>query len=85
MTGIARTLSSLGLALAILAGLALLVAGPGYRFGLWPLAVGFAILRYAAYAGIAAAVLAAVGLACALAGGQRGGQSGGGSLACWWA
>ena len=71
MTRIARTLSSLGLALGILAGLALLVAGPGYRLGLWPLAGGFAILRYAAYGGIAAAVVAAAGLACALAGGPR--------------
>ena len=71
MTRMARTLATLGLALGILAGLALLAAGPGYRFGLWPLAGGFAILRYAAYAGIAAAVVAVAGLACAVAGGPR--------------
>ncbi len=71
MARVARTLAGLGLALAILAGLALLVAGPGYRFGLWPLGTGFAILSYAAYAGIGAAVAAAAALLCALAGGQR--------------
>jgi uncharacterized protein (DUF1499 family) len=71
MARIAQPLAGLGLVLGILAGLALLVAGPGYRFGLWPLGTGFAILRYAAYGGIGAAVLAAAGFACALAGGQR--------------
>jgi uncharacterized protein (DUF1499 family) len=71
MARVARTLASLGLVLAILSGLALLAAGPGYRFGLWPLATGFAILRYAAFGGIAAALVAAAGLVCAAAGGQR--------------
>jgi uncharacterized protein (DUF1499 family) len=71
MTGVARILASLGLALGLLAGLALLVAGPGYRFGLWPLGTGFAILRYAAYGGIVAAVVAAVGLVLAILGGPR--------------
>ncbi len=71
MTRMARILAALGLALGILAALALLAAGPGYRFGLWPLAGGFAILRYAAYAGLAAAVVAAVGLACGVAGGPK--------------
>jgi uncharacterized protein (DUF1499 family) len=71
MTGVARILASLGLALGVLAGLALLAAGPGYRFGLWPLGTGFAILRYAAYGGIAGAAVAAVGFALAVAGRQR--------------
>jgi uncharacterized protein (DUF1499 family) len=71
MSRIARTLASLGLALGLLAGLALLIAGPGYRFGLWPLGTGFALLRYGAYGGIGAAVVAAAGFALAVAGGQR--------------
>jgi uncharacterized protein (DUF1499 family) len=52
-----------GLALAVLAALALAAAGPGARFGLWPYDVGFAILRWAAYAGLGAAAVALVGLA----------------------
>ncbi len=71
MARLARTLAGLGLALGILAGLALLAAGPGYRFGLWPLDTGFAILRYAAWGGIGAAVVAAAGFALGVAGGQR--------------
>jgi uncharacterized protein (DUF1499 family) len=65
MSRIARSLGSLGLVLGILAGLALLGAGPGYRFGLWPLGTGFAIVRYAAYAGLGAALLSLAGLVLA--------------------
>jgi uncharacterized protein (DUF1499 family) len=45
----------------ILALLALAVSGPGSRFGLWNFGVGFGILRYAAYGGIAAMVAFALG------------------------
>jgi uncharacterized protein (DUF1499 family) len=73
MTRIARSLASPGLAVGILAGLALLIAGPGYRFGLWPLGTGFAILRWAAYGGLAAAVVSLAGLILApLYGSRRG-------------
>ncbi len=74
MTGIARSLASLGLALGILAGVALLVAGPGYRFGLWPLGTAFAILRYAAYGGLVAALVSLAGLILAPIYGQRRGM-----------
>ena len=50
------------LALAVLAALALALAGPGTRLGLWHFSVGFLLLRIAAYAGIVAAVLAAFAL-----------------------
>ena len=43
----------------------LAVAGPGYRFGLWSLGTGFALIRYAVYGGIAAAAISAVGLVLA--------------------
>ena len=65
------TIANAGLALALLAGLALLLAGPGHRFGWWPFGTGFAILRWAAYGGIAAAVLSAAALILAPLRGQR--------------
>jgi uncharacterized protein (DUF1499 family) len=58
-------IANAGLALALLAGLALLSAGPGHRFGWWSFGAGFAIIRYAVYGGIAAAVLSAGGLVLA--------------------
>lgn len=56
-------LSRLPLLLAILAALALLVAGPGVRLELWHFGTGFTLMRYAAFAGIGAAALALLGLA----------------------
>ena len=50
------TIASAGLALALVAGLALLLAGPGHRFGWWSFGTGFGIIRWAAYGGIAAAL-----------------------------
>ena len=67
-------LATAGLALALLAGLALLAAGPGYRFGWWPLGTGFAFIRWAAYGGIAAAAVAAAALILAPLRGQRRGM-----------
>ncbi|MGH2385483.1 MAG: DUF1499 domain-containing protein [Candidatus Limnocylindria bacterium] len=49
--------------IAVIAVLALLVAGPGTRAGVWHFRFGFSLLRYAAYFGIAAVVLALVALA----------------------
>jgi uncharacterized protein (DUF1499 family) len=70
----APTVATAGLALALLAALALLIAGPGYRFGLWSLGTGFALVRYAAYGGIAAAVVSTVGLVLARPRGRRRGM-----------
>lgn len=47
---------------AVLALLALIGAGPGVRLGLWDFRTGFALLRWAAYLGLAAAGLALVSL-----------------------
>jgi uncharacterized protein (DUF1499 family) len=68
------TSASVGLALALLAGLALLLAGPGHRFGWWSLGTGFGMLRFAAYGGIAAAAVSAAALILAPLRGQRRGM-----------
>lgn len=59
------------LVVALLAALAAAAAGLGYRFGLWPLGIGFGMLRYAAYGGIAAIALALLGIVLARPGGSR--------------
>lgn len=51
-------IARLVLALAALAAVLLLLAGPGARFGVWEFRTGFDLLRWAAYAGAAAAALA---------------------------
>jgi uncharacterized protein (DUF1499 family) len=66
--------STLGLVVALAAGVALALAGPGHRFGLWDFGTGFAILRYAVYGGIAGAVISAVGLVLAGFRGRRRGM-----------
>ncbi len=53
-------LAALALALAALAMLGL--SGPGTRAGWWDFGMGFSLMRWAAYAGIAAAVLGLVAL-----------------------
>lgn len=60
-----------GLALAVLAALAALLPGPVYRFDGWSLGTAFAVLRWAAYAGIAAAAVSLVGAVLARPGGPR--------------
>ncbi|HYZ27204.1 MAG TPA: hypothetical protein VE597_09875, partial [Geminicoccaceae bacterium] len=57
--------ANVGLALALVAGLALLLAGPGHRFGWWSFGTAFAVVRWAVYGGIAAAVVSAAGLVLA--------------------
>lgn len=47
-------------ALAVMAAVVLLVAGPGTRLELWEFRSGFKLLRWAAFAGLGAAALAAV-------------------------
>lgn len=49
--------------IAVIAVLALLLAGPGTRAGLWHFRFGFSLLRYAAYLGIAAVVFGLIALA----------------------
>ncbi len=54
-------LPAAGLVLAIAAGVALVLAGFGSRMGLWHFRTGFAILKWAAFSGAAAAVIALAG------------------------
>jgi uncharacterized protein (DUF1499 family) len=49
-------------ALAAVAAVLLLAAGPGTRAGLWSFSTGFELLRWGAYLGLAAALVAVVGL-----------------------
>ncbi|MEJ7812835.1 MAG: DUF1499 domain-containing protein, partial [Gemmatimonadaceae bacterium] len=63
----------IGPALAILAALALALAGPGTRAGWWDFRTGFTFLRYAAYGGIAAVSFSLLGaLATRPGSGRRG-------------
>jgi uncharacterized protein (DUF1499 family) len=57
-----RSFGGLVLALALASGLVLLVAGPGYRVGIFPLQTAFTLLRWAAFGGLGAALLAAIAL-----------------------
>lgn len=50
------------LAVAIIAVLLLVLAGPGVRLGLWTFRGGFGMLRWAAYLGLAAAAVALIHL-----------------------
>src|SRR5689334_5500607 len=64
----------LGTVVAIVAGVALLVAPLGYRFGIWPLRFALTDLprTYVFYAGIAGAALSLIGLVTTLASRRRG-------------
>jgi len=64
-------IATIGLVLALLAALAGLSAGLGYRLGWWSLGTGFALLRYAAYGAITAMAVSVLGLVLARPGGQR--------------
>lgn len=55
-------LATIALIIALLTGLALLVGGPGARFGLWDFRFGFLLMRYAAYVGIGVLALGALAL-----------------------
>jgi uncharacterized protein (DUF1499 family) len=60
--GPGRPLSLLALALGAVALLLIGIGGPGTRFGWWDFRMGFKLMKYGAYLGIAAAVLAIVAL-----------------------
>jgi uncharacterized protein (DUF1499 family) len=60
-----------GFLLAVLCALAAVFSGLGYRLGWWHFRVGFAILRWAAYIGGAAAVISLVAAIMAKRGGQQ--------------
>ena len=61
-----RSLITGGMVLSLCALLLLVAAGPGTRFGLWHFRTGFAIIRVAAYGGIAAGVVDLVALFSAI-------------------
>ncbi len=67
----ATAVATIGLAIALLAALAGLSAGLGYRLGWWSLGTGFGLLRYAVYGAIAAMAISVLGLVLARPGGQR--------------
>jgi hypothetical protein len=64
---IARILPGLALLLAGLAGIGVLLAGPGYRFGAWGLGPAFTLLRWGAQLAAIAAFLALAALVVSLA------------------
>ncbi|MGH7567202.1 MAG: DUF1499 domain-containing protein [Gemmatimonadota bacterium] len=61
-----------GFALAVVAALAAAASGLGARAEAWDFRVGFQILRWAAWGGLAAAALSLLGLALAIAGRRAG-------------
>ena len=67
MRALGRRLAVLALSLAVVAAAAVLVAGPGYRFGGWGLGGAFLLLRWGAMLGLAAAALGALATVVALA------------------
>lgn len=60
-----------GFVLALVAGLMLPLAGIGYRLGLWDFRPGLTVFRWAAYAGLAAAILSLVGVFLTRSGSAR--------------
>jgi uncharacterized protein (DUF1499 family) len=64
-------IATAGLALALVAALALLLAGPGHRLGWWSFGTGLSVLRWAAYGGLAAAAVSTAALILAPWRGQR--------------
>jgi uncharacterized protein (DUF1499 family) len=55
-------LALLGLAVAVVAALAILLAGPLSRFGLWEFRTGFQILKWGSYAALAGAAIGILGV-----------------------
>jgi len=52
----------LALTVAVLAGIVLLLSGPGYRLGWWPLSLAYGFLSYGLLAGLAALSLGVIAL-----------------------
>ena len=67
----ASSVALIGFGLAGLGALALVMAGPGHRSGLWDYPTGFSILRWAAYGGLGAAAVSLLGGVLARPGGPR--------------
>ena len=67
--GPGRTLALLALAVGIAAVVLISIGGPGTRMGWWNFPTGFKLMKYGAYAGIAAVVVAIVAAALARRGG----------------
>ncbi len=65
------SISMIGFIFAIFAALAAVLAGFGSRWEWWSFRTGFVILRWAAYAGIAAAAISLVGSFLAIRGASR--------------
>ena len=66
-------MATAGFVLAILAALAALAAGPGYRFGYWSLSVAFMLLRWSVVGGVVALAVALIGMIRARPRGPRAG------------
>jgi uncharacterized protein (DUF1499 family) len=60
--------SKAGLIIACLAGATAVVAGPGFRIGLWTFRDGFEILKWAAYGALPAVIISIVGMLYSLKG-----------------
>lgn len=60
--GTARWTALAGLAIAFIAGVVLIIAGPGYRMGWWPLDTGFALLSVGLMTGLAAISISVIAL-----------------------
>src|SRR3989304_1127830 len=61
-----------GLAIALASAAAAVMAGAGYKWGLWTFREGFTILRWAAYGAMPAVVLCLAGLAASIRGPRSG-------------
>jgi len=61
-SGFRMKLAHAPIALAVLSALALVAAGYGARYGVWDFRLGFQLVRWSFYAGLATAVLALVAL-----------------------
>jgi uncharacterized protein (DUF1499 family) len=71
MRRLGRVLPGVALILAGLAGLGVLLAGPGYRFGWWGLTPAFGLLRRAAELGVLAGAVALAAIVLTAVGGSR--------------
>ena len=71
MRGLGRVATGLALCLAVMAALAVGLAGPGYRFGWWGLGPAFTLLRWGAGLGLVAGGTALVAIGASATGRAR--------------
>ncbi len=71
MRGLGRVATGLALCLAVMAALAVGLAGPGYRFGWWGLGPAFMLLRWGAGLGLVAGGTALVAIGASATGRTR--------------